>query len=243
MIKYASRSTFHYCYWCKDKRTEQQHRRRTGSDVLVWVRTWCRGRPTVHPAAGCGPCWGWSGPDTSAVYGHDSTRCLRSPAGSPACRETARSRTSNPPDDTKIEYENRIGKDSHASRSNNRYTESDEILTSSATRHSSSSLWRPCGSRFMRKVPVRIKTFCSTQKQICCLSSVHFTPHHGTVEQRLSSHRLTCGTTPKAFLHLCRGTEFQETPSMEISPSVEARRSRAERRVLFPEPVRPSSPI
>lgn len=30
---------------------------------------------------------------------------------------------------------------------------------------------------------------------------------------------------------------------MEISPSVEARRSRAESRVLFPEPVRPSSPI
>lgn len=53
----------------------------------------------------------------------------------------------------------------------------------------------------------------------------------------------TCGTTPKAFLHVCRETELQETPSMEMSPSVEARRSRAESRVLFPEPVRPSRPI
>lgn len=100
-MKDASRSTFHYCYWCKDKRTEQQHRRGTGSDVWLWVPTWCRGRPTVHPAAGCGPCWGWSGPGTSAVCARDSTRCLRFPAGSPACRETARSRTSNPPDGTK----------------------------------------------------------------------------------------------------------------------------------------------
>lgn len=52
----------------------------------------------------------------------------------------------------------------------------------------------------------------------------------------------TCGTTPKAFLQVCRETELQETPSMEISPSVEARRSRADSRVLLPEPVRPSRP-
>lgn len=70
-----------------------------------------------------------------------------------------------------------------------------------------------------------------------------FISHHGAVDKRLGGRGLTWGTTPKAFLHLCRGTEFQETPSMEISPSVEARRSRAESRVLFPEPVRPSSPI
>lgn len=63
------------------------------------------------------------------------------------------------------------------------------------------------------------------------------------VEKQLSSPSRTCGTTPKAFLHVCRETELQETPSMEISPSVEARRSRAESRVLFPEPVRPSRPI
>lgn len=62
-------------------------------------------------------------------------------------------------------------------------------------------------------------------------------------EKRASGHESTCGTTPKAFLHVCNETELQEMPSMEISPSVEARRSRAESRVLFPEPVRPSRPI
>ena len=57
-----------------------------------------------------------------------------------------------------------------------------------------------------------------------------------------SGEIFTCGTTPKAFLHVCSVTEFQETPSMEISPSVEARRSRAESKVLFPEPVLPNTP-
>lgn len=54
--------------------------------------------------------------------------------------------------------------------------------------------------------------------------------------------RLTWGTTPKAFLQVWRGTEFQETPSMEMSPSVDASLSRAESRVLFPDPVLPRTP-
>lgn len=95
---------------------------------------------------------------------------------------------------------------------------------------------------FMLLIPARVKCSCNMFIGSSCFSRIWM----GGVCvpcDLLSCHGCTCGTTPKAFLHVCRETELQETPSMEMSPSVEARRSRAESRVLFPEPVRPSRPI
>lgn len=81
----------------------KQSRRATdgGGGVPAWILTWGRGRRRARPAAGCGPCWGWSGPDTAAACVRCTTRCLRPPAESPACLETARSQTSSPPGDKK----------------------------------------------------------------------------------------------------------------------------------------------
>lgn len=80
----------------------------TQRSVLSLILTWGRGRRRVRPAAGCGPCWGWSGRDTAAVCVRCSTRCLRPPAESPACLETARSPTSNPPEGAQDRFYFRI---------------------------------------------------------------------------------------------------------------------------------------
>lgn len=82
-------------------RYDHVEERQTGEEGSVpgWILTWGRGRRRARPAAGCGPCWGWSGPDTEAACVRCTRRCLRPPAESPACPETARSRTSSPPGD------------------------------------------------------------------------------------------------------------------------------------------------
>jgi hypothetical protein len=53
---------------------------------------------------------------------------------------------------------------------------------------------------------------------------------------------LTCGITPKAFLHCCKVIESQDTPSIWISPSVFSSLKKADNKVLFPDPVLPRRP-
>lgn len=66
--------------------------------------TWGRGTPRARPAAGYGPCSGWTGPNTAAVCGRCSERSLRPRAGSPVYQGTARSQTSDPPEETQTSF-------------------------------------------------------------------------------------------------------------------------------------------
>lgn len=77
-------------------------------------------------------------------------------------------------------------------------------LTSSVTLHSSLSLWHPYGSRFIRKVPVKMKTFCRRRG----VTKTKWVDFYNCVRTRqfcaIRIYRHTWGTTPKAFLHFCK---------------------------------------